>query len=120
MTEETCAEIKVCSKRSGHQSRSPIASITNDRGHEFADHKNCSEKLGIKIIFCDPHTSIQRGTNENGIGILRQYFPKRTDLKKVNQRMIRMVEFEINNRPMKCLGRKTPYEVMMKRSCTKK
>jgi IS30 family transposase len=98
----------------------PIASITNDRGHEFADHKSCADKLGVKIYLCDPYTSCQRGTNENRIGILRQYFPKRTDLKKVSPGMIRKVEFEINNRPMKCLDWKTTYEVMMRKSCTRK
>jgi IS30 family transposase len=98
----------------------PVASITNDRGLEFADHKNCSLKLRVKIFFCDPYTSSQRGTNENRIGILRQYFPKRTDLKSISSKMIRKVELEINNRPMKCLDWKTPYEVMMKKSCTRK
>jgi IS30 family transposase len=93
----------------------PIASITNDRGLEFADHKSCSYKLKVKIFFCDAYTSSQRGTNENRIGILRQYFPKRTDLKNISNKTIRKVEFEINNRPMKCLDWKTPYEVMMKK-----
>jgi IS30 family transposase len=93
----------------------PIASITNDRGLEFADHKNCSSKLKVKIFFCDAYTSSQRGTNENRIGILRQYFPKRTDLKNISNKTIRKVEFEINNRPMKCLDWKTPYEAMMKK-----
>lgn len=98
----------------------PVASVTNDRGLEFADHKSCSSKLRVKIYFCDPYTSSQRGTNENRIGILRQYFPKKTDLKNISNAMIRKVEFEINNRPMKCLDWKTPYEVMMKKSCTRK
>ncbi|HXH31280.1 MAG TPA: IS30 family transposase [Bacteriovoracaceae bacterium] len=98
----------------------PVASITNDRGLEFADHKNCSRKLKVKIFFCDAYTSSQRGTNENRIGILRQYFPKKTDLRNISNRAIRKVEFEINNRPMKCLEWKTPYEVMMKKSCTRK
>jgi len=98
----------------------PVASITNDRGLEFADHKSCSSKMKVKIFFCDPYTSSQRGTNENRIGILRQYFPKRTDLKSISNKMVRKVEFEINNRPMKCLDWKTPYEVMMKKSCTRK
>jgi len=98
----------------------PIRTITNDRGQEFADHEECAEKLGVKIFFCDPYTSSQRGTNENRIGILRQYFPKRTDLKKISTATIKKVEFEINNRPMKCLDWKTPYEIMMKKSCTKK
>lgn len=93
----------------------PVASITNDRGLEFADHARCSSRMKVKIFFCDPYTSSQRGTNENRIGILRQYFPKRTDLKNITNKMIRKVEFEINNRPMKCLDWKTPYEVMMKK-----
>lgn len=93
----------------------PVTSITNDRGLEFADHKSCSSKLNVKVFFCDAYTSSQRGTNENRIGILRQYFPKRTDLRNVSNKMIRKVEFEINNRPMKCLDWKTPYEVMMKK-----
>ena len=93
----------------------PVASITNDRGLEFADHKNCSSMMKVKIFFCDAYTSSQRGTNENRIGILRQYFPKRTDLRNISNKTIRKVEFEINNRPMKCLDWKTPYEVMMKK-----
>lgn len=98
----------------------PVKSITNDRGQEFAGHIGCAEKLGVKIFFCDPYTSSQRGTNENRIGILRQYFPKRTDLKKVSRATVRKVEFEINNRPMKCLDWKTPYEAMMGKSCARK
>jgi transposase, IS30 family len=93
----------------------PVVSVTSDRGLEFADHKRCSSKLKVKIFFCDAYTSSQRGTNENRIGILRQYFPKRTDLRKISNKMIRKVEFEINNRPIKCLVWKTPYEVMMKK-----
>jgi IS30 family transposase len=91
----------------------PLRSITNDRGLEFAEHKKCSDKLGVKIYFCDPYSSHQRGTNENRIGILRQYFPKKSCLKKVTQGQIRKIEFEINNRPMKCLDWRTPYEAMM-------
>ena len=91
----------------------PVASLTNDRGKEFADHKELSKKLGIKVYFCDPYTSCQRGTNENRIGILRQYFPKGTDLSLLKNSQIKKAETEINNRPMKCLDWKTPYEIMM-------
>jgi IS30 family transposase len=98
----------------------PVASITNDRGLEFADHKRCSTKLKVKIYFCDAYTSGQRGTNENRIRILRQYFPKKTNLKNISNKMIHKVEFEISNRPMKCLDWKTPYESIMKKSCTRK
>jgi IS30 family transposase len=93
----------------------PVASITNDRGKEFADHKAVSKKLGIKVYFCDPYSSCQRGSNENRIGILRQYFPKGTDLSLLKNSQIKKAEIEINNRPMKCLDWKTPYEIMMKK-----
>jgi transposase, IS30 family len=96
----------------------PLKSITNDRGQEFSDHQKCSEKMKIKIYFCDAYSSYQRGTNENRIGVLRQYFPKGTDLTKLTNRQLEKVEFEINNRPMKCLDWKTPFEVMFKKSCT--
>lgn len=91
----------------------PIRSITNDRGQEFSDHQRCAKKLKVKVYFCDAYSSYQRGTNENRIGILRQYLPKGKDLKKLSQEELNSIEFEINNRPMKCLDWLTPYEVMM-------
>ena len=96
----------------------PCRSITNDRGQEFSDHEKLSRKLRVGVYFCDPYSSYQRGTNENRIGILRQYFPKKTDFSDLHWKTLRKVEFEINNRPMKCLDWRTPYEVMMKKSCT--
>jgi IS30 family transposase len=98
----------------------PVKSITNDRGQEFSDHERCAKKMKVKIYFCDPYSSYQRGTNENRIGILRQYFPKKTDLTQLSNRQLKKIEFEINNRPMKCLDWLTPYEVMMEKSCTGK
>lgn len=98
----------------------PLQTITNDRGQEFSDHENCSKKLGVGIFFCDPYSSYQRGTNENRIGILRQYFPKGSDLSKLTNKTLKKIEFEINNRPMKCLDWLTPYEAMMGKSCTGK
>jgi transposase, IS30 family len=91
----------------------PLKSVTNDRGPEFSDHKKCSKKLKVKIYFCDPYSSYQRGTNENRIGILRQYIPKKFDINKISKQRLRKIEFEINNRPMKCLDWRTPQEVIM-------
>lgn len=91
----------------------PKKSMTNDCGKEFSDHKNYEKRTKVKVYFCDPYSSYQRGTNENRIGLLRQYFPKKTDLTKVTNKQLQLIEFEINNRPMKILDWKTPYEVMM-------
>jgi IS30 family transposase len=98
----------------------PIKSITNDRGQEFSDHQRCAKKLNVQIYFCDPYSSYQRGTNENRIGLLRQYFPKKSDLSKLTNGQLKKIEFEINNRPMKILDWRTPYEDMMEKSCTGK
>ncbi|WP_291830220.1 IS30 family transposase [Bosea sp. (in: a-proteobacteria)] len=95
--------------------RLPKKSMTNDCGKEFADHKNYEKRTKVKVYFCDPYSSYQRGTNENRIGLLRQYFPKKTDLTKVTNKQLEMIEFEINNRPMKILDWRTPYEVMMEK-----
>ncbi len=98
----------------------PKRTMTNDRGQEFSDHKSYERRTKIKVYFCDPYSSYQRGTNENRIGILRQYYPKKTDLTNLTNRELEMIEFEINNRPMKILDWETPYEVMMGKSCTGK
>jgi len=93
----------------------PKKTMTNDRGQEFSDHQNFERKMKIKVYFCDPYSSYQRGTNENRIGILRQYFPKKTDITLLTNSDLKKIEFEINNRPMKILDWQTPYEVMMKK-----
>jgi IS30 family transposase len=99
--------------------RLPVRSITNDRGLEFSDHESCARKLKVKVYFCDPYTPSQRGTNENRIGALRQYLPKGLDLRSLTQANLNKIEFEINNRPMKCLDWRTPYEVMMENRCAR-
>jgi len=88
-----------------------VRSITNDRGREFADHVNLEKKIKAPVYFCDPYSSYQRGTNENRIGALRKFFPKKTSLKNVTQEKLKEAEDFINHRPMKCLGWKTPFEV---------
>ncbi len=54
--------------------------MVNDRGQEFSDHRGYEDKVGVKVFLCDPYSSYQRGTNENRIGVLRQYLPKGSDL----------------------------------------
>lgn len=88
-----------------------VKSITVDRGKEFACYKEIESKYGINIYFADPYSAWQRGTNENTNGLLREFFPKKTDLAKVKQSELLYALNSINNRPRKCLNWKTPYEV---------
>ena len=92
-------------------------SLTNDRGLEFYEHEKLSKKMQIPVFFCDPYSSYQRGTNENRIGVLRQYIPKGSDLRCLNEAQLQYIENEINNRPMKCRDWKTPYEVLFNKRC---
>ena len=96
----------------------PVRSITNDRGQEFNDSQALEAKVGVKVYFCDPYSSYQRGTNENRIGILRDYLPKKTDLNNLSWKYLKKIEFEINNRPMKCLDWRTPHEAISGKRCT--
>lgn len=90
----------------------PLCSITPDRGKEFARHAEVSEALeGVKFYFPLPHHPWQRGTNENTNGLLREYFPHGKDISDVPDAYIQAKVDELNKRPRKCLGYKTPYEV---------
>ena len=88
-----------------------IRSITWDQGTEMARHRRISTDLGTQIYFCDPHAPWQRGSNENSNGLLRQYFPKGTDLSIHDTTHLLAVEDEINHRPRAVLGDRTPAEL---------
>lgn len=84
--------------------------MTFDNGKEFTQHSKIVEELDCKTYFCKPYHAWERGQNENANGLLRQYFPKNTDLTKVTLKEIKQAISKLNNRPRKCLGYKTPGE----------
>lgn len=86
-------------------------SLTWDQGREMANWSQLQADADIDVFFCDPHSPWQRPSNEHMNGLLRQYFPKGTDLNNVSLQQVRFVAAEMNGRPRKVLGWRTPAEV---------
>jgi IS30 family transposase len=107
-SKDTAAVVAALSR---HVRKLPAAlrrSLTWDRGLEMAKHKSFTVATNVKVYFCDPQSPWQRGTNENTNGLLRQYFPKRTDLSGYSQSDLDKVALRLNQRPRKTLGFETP------------
>jgi len=88
-----------------------VHTITGDNGKEFAEHVRIAETLKANFYFAHPYSAWERGTNENTNGLVRQYFPKKTDFSKVALSETLVTADKLNQRPRKCLDFKTPFEV---------
>ena len=85
--------------------------LTLDNGSEMTGFKKLEEATGLTVYFADPYAAWQRGGNENANGLLRQYFPKGSDFRRITMEQIREAVHRLNHRPRKCLNYRTPHEV---------
>jgi len=88
-----------------------VRTITFDNGTEFRDHETITQELGAQVYFADPYSAYQRGSNEQVNGLIRRYLPKGTSFKELTQHQLDQIVQEINDKPRKCLGFRTPNEV---------
>jgi len=88
-------------------------SITHDNGIENRNHKDVAVSLSVKTFFCNPYSSWEKGSVENTIGRIRRFIPKGADLNDYSDEEIQRIEDWLNHTPRKCLGYKTPYEIMI-------
>lgn len=109
-SKDTETVINALIKHAGKLPQELYRSLTWDRGKEMADHKRFTVATDIKVYFCDPQHPWQRGSNENTNGLLRQYFPKGTDLSVYSQARLNAVARRLNERPRKTLNFDTPDE----------
>jgi IS30 family transposase len=107
-SKDTAAVVAALSRHVRKFPASLRRSLTWDRGLEMAQHKSFTVATNVKVYFCDPQSPWQRGSNENTNGLLRQYFPKRTDLSGFSQSELDKVALRLNQRPRKTLGFETP------------
>ncbi|MDO4224309.1 MAG: IS30 family transposase [Bergeyella zoohelcum] len=90
-----------------------VKTITSDNGKEFSNHERISAKLGIDYYFADPYSSWQRGLNEYTNKLIRQYLPKKSNLKNFDNQYIKDITIRLNNRPRKKLNFDTPQNVFL-------
>jgi IS30 family transposase len=88
-----------------------VRTITSDNGKEFTMHESLAEKINCDWYFANPYHSWEKGSVENDIKCIRKYLPKGTDLTKISNNYVKIIEDKLNNTPRKILGYKTPNEV---------
>ena len=111
-SKDTATVVAALSQHVGKLPATLRRSLTWDRGLEMAQHKSFTVDTDVKVYFCDPQSPWQRGSNENTNGLLRQYFPKGTDLSVHSQAELNRVARQLNGRPRETLGWMTPLEKM--------
>ena len=94
---------------------SGIKTMTFDNDQAFSQHEKIAKDLNIKTYFTRPYTSQDKGTIENRNGVIRLFFPKKTDFRLIDENEIRRVEFEINNRPVRKFGYLSANEVLLRK-----
>lgn len=109
---DTHTVVRALSRRVRKLPKQLRRSLTWDRGNEMTRHKEFSLATDVKVYFCDPHSPWQRGSNENTNGLLRQYFPKKTDLSVHSQAHLDRIALRLNQRPRETLGFSTPADTL--------
>ncbi len=105
---DTSSVVRALTRQARNLPRGLMASLTWDRGTELAAHKAFTVATNVQVYFCDPQSPWQRGSNENTNGLLRQYFPKGTDVSTFSQPQLNRIARRLNTRPRKTLGFRTP------------
>jgi IS30 family transposase len=111
-SKETAVVVKALEQRVRTLPAQLKKTLTWDRGSEMMSHAGLEVATDVKVYFCDPQSPWQRGTNENTNGLLRQYFPKGTDLSGFSQADLDRVARKLNGRPRETLGFSTPASTM--------
>lgn len=111
-TKETREVIRRISKMFSEMPHVSRLSLTLDNGREFSLHERLAEKTGMDIFFANPYHSWERGTNENTNGLIRRLHPKKSSFAHIDKTDLKRIDVFLNDRPRKCLGWKTPREVM--------
>ena len=112
---QSTSTIKAIERAFNHLPKSARRTLTLDNGTEFTHFEILEERQGTKVYFANPYASWERGTNENTNGLIRQYFPKKTDFKQISTQRLAAAVIQLNNRPRKCLNWRTPKEVFVHR-----